>query len=76
MDAIDAIIVRHQRCRETNPLNAKRKAKAVSFEATRQQERCEGVVTITTKLIARQQLLLQVRQLPQNKHDKHSHEAR
>ena len=34
MDAIDAIIVRHQSSRETNPLNAKRKAEANSFEAT------------------------------------------
>ncbi len=34
MDAIDAIIVRHQSSRNTSPLNAKRKAKAISFEAT------------------------------------------
>ncbi len=34
MDAIDAIIVRHQSSRDTNPSNAKRKAEAISFEAT------------------------------------------
>jgi hypothetical protein len=41
-----------------------------------QQERREGVVSITMKLILQQRLLLQVRQLPQNKRDEHSHEAR
>jgi hypothetical protein len=41
-----------------------------------QQERREGVVSITTKLIARQQLSLRVCQSLQNKHDEHSHEAR
>jgi hypothetical protein len=34
MDAIDAIIVRHQSSCHTSPLNAKRKAEAISFEAT------------------------------------------
>ena len=34
MDAIDAIIVRHQSSRKTSPSNAKRKAEAISFEAT------------------------------------------
>ena len=34
MDAINAIIVRHQSSRETSPLNVKRKAEAISFEAT------------------------------------------
>jgi hypothetical protein len=34
MDAIDAIIVRHQSSCDTCPLNAKRKAEAISFEAT------------------------------------------
>jgi hypothetical protein len=34
MDAIDAIIVRHQSSRNTSPSNAKRKAEAISFEAT------------------------------------------
>jgi hypothetical protein len=33
-------------------------------------------VSITTKLILRQRLSLQVRWLPQNKRDEHSHEAR
>ncbi len=41
-----------------------------------QQERREGVVSITTKLISRRRLLSQVRQSPQNKRDKRSHEAR
>ncbi len=40
------------------------------------QEHREGVVSITTKLIARRQLLSQVRQWPQNKRGKHSHKAR
>ena len=34
MDAIDAIIVRHQNSCKTSPSNAKRKAKAITFEAT------------------------------------------
>jgi hypothetical protein len=34
MDAIDAIIVRHQSSRDTRPSNAKRKAEAISFKAT------------------------------------------
>ncbi len=34
MDAIDAIIVRHQSSCNTGPSNAKRKAEAISFEAT------------------------------------------
>jgi hypothetical protein len=34
MDAIDAIIVRHQSSRKMSPLNAKRKAEAISFKAT------------------------------------------
>jgi hypothetical protein len=34
MDAIDAIIVRHQSSCNTSPLNTKRKAEAISFEAT------------------------------------------
>ncbi len=34
MDAIDAIIVRHQSSCETSPSNGKRKAEAISFEAT------------------------------------------
>jgi hypothetical protein len=34
MDAIDAIIVRHQSSCKTSPSNEKRKAKAISFEAT------------------------------------------
>jgi hypothetical protein len=34
MDAIDAIIVRHQSSCNTSPLNAKRKAEAISFKAT------------------------------------------
>jgi hypothetical protein len=34
MDAIVAIIVRHQSSRDTSLLNAKRKADAISFEAT------------------------------------------
>ena len=34
MDAIDAIIVRHQSSRDTSPSNVKRKAEAISFEAT------------------------------------------
>jgi hypothetical protein len=41
-----------------------------------QQERPEGVVSITTKLILQRRLSLQVRQSPQNKRDEHSHEAR
>ena len=40
------------------------------------QERREGVVSITTKLILRRQLLSQVRQSPQNKRDERSREAR
>jgi hypothetical protein len=34
MDAIDAIIVRHQSSCNTSPSNAKRKAEAISFKAT------------------------------------------
>jgi hypothetical protein len=34
MDAIDAIILRHQSSRDTSPSIAKRKAEAISFEAT------------------------------------------
>ena len=34
MDAIDAIIVRHQSSRDTSPSKVKRKAEAISFEAT------------------------------------------
>ena len=34
MDAIDAIIERRQNARNTSPSNTKRKAKAISFEAT------------------------------------------
>ncbi len=34
MDAIYAIIVRHQSSRNTSPSNAKKKAEAISFEAT------------------------------------------
>jgi hypothetical protein len=34
MDAINAIIVRHQSFCDTSPLNVKRKAEAISFEAT------------------------------------------
>jgi hypothetical protein len=34
MDAIDAIIVRHQSSRKTSLSNVKRKAEAISFEAT------------------------------------------
>jgi hypothetical protein len=41
-----------------------------------QQECCEGVVSITTKLILGQRLSSQVRQSPQNKRGEHSHEAR
>ena len=40
------------------------------------QERREGVVSITTKLISRQQLSSQVHQSPQNKRDEHTHKAR
>ncbi len=40
------------------------------------QERPEGVESITTKLISHRRLSSQVHQSPQNKHDKHSHEAR
>jgi hypothetical protein len=35
MDAINAIIVRHQSSRKTSSLNAKREAEAISFKATR-----------------------------------------
>jgi hypothetical protein len=65
-----------------SPSNAKRKAEAISFKATsglankRRQERCEGVVSITTKLILRRRLSTQVRQWLQNKRDEHSGEAR
>ena len=34
MDAIDTIIERRQSARDTSPLNAKKKAEAISFEAT------------------------------------------
>jgi hypothetical protein len=34
MDAIDAIIVRHQSSCNRSPSNAKRKAEAISFETT------------------------------------------
>jgi hypothetical protein len=34
MDAIDAIIVRHQSSCKTSPSNAKRKAEGISFKAT------------------------------------------
>jgi hypothetical protein len=34
MGVIDAIIVRHQSSRKTSPSNVKRKAEAISFEAT------------------------------------------
>jgi hypothetical protein len=40
------------------------------------QERREGVVSITTKLISRRQLSPQVCQSPRNKRDEHNHEAR
>ncbi len=40
------------------------------------QERREVVVSITTKLISRQRLSLQVRQSPRNKRDERSREAR
>jgi hypothetical protein len=40
------------------------------------QDCCEDVVSITTKLISRRQLSLQVRWSPRNKPNEHSHEAR
>jgi hypothetical protein len=47
MDAIDAIIVRHQRSHKTSPSNAKRKAEAFSFEAT------SGLASELYKLVVR-----------------------
>ncbi len=81
MDAINAIIVRHQSAHKINLSNATRKAMAISLKATRrpcwqtQQERCEGGVIITTILISRQQLSSQEHQLPQCKCNKRKTEA-
>ncbi len=71
---INAIIVRRQRAHETSLSNATRKAMVISLKATRrpscletQQERSEGIVSITMILILRQQLLSWKRQSPQCK---------
>ncbi len=64
MDAINAIIVRCQSTHKTSPSNAMRKAVAIKLKATRwsrqqtQQGHCEGVVSITRKLIPQRQLSL------------------
>jgi hypothetical protein len=76
MDAINAIIVRCQSAHKRSPSNAMRKAVAISLEATRrpcqrmQQEHREGVVSITTILILRQQISPQGHQSPQVVHNK------
>ncbi len=45
MDAIDAIIVRHQSAQETSPSNAMRKAVAISLGAARcLANKCDKIV--------------------------------
>jgi hypothetical protein len=75
MDAINAIIVRHQSTHKMSLSNVTRKAVAVSLEATRQpcqqtqQGRLEDIVSIMTILITQGWLLLQGHQSTQCVHD-------
>ncbi len=75
MDPINAIIVRRQDAHEKSPLNATRKAVAISLEATRrpcwwtQQGHREGIASITTILIPRQRISPQERQSTQSVRD-------
>ncbi len=76
MDAINAIIVRRWSAHKMSLSTATRKAVVISLKATRRpcqqtrQEHCESVMSITTILIPRQQLLSQERQLWRCKLDK------
>jgi hypothetical protein len=75
IDAINTIIVRRQSAHETSFSTTTRKAMAISLKATRrpcqqmQQERRDSIVSITTILIPRRQLLSQEHQSLQCKHD-------